>query len=353
MPIIDPTVALSTRQEAFCRHYAVSGNAADAARQAGYSERSARQTGCALLERPYIVERLRRIRLSWKRTERDEARILLARSEQAWDAAVASGSAYMMLRVLRFQAEIAGLVGSAKGTRARLWPLAHEDELGEVGAGEALEAGTEPGPLAEAVRCGRDRARGALERHHARRKALEGQEGFDGAAHEEAALKLAEAVEDRTRLPVCFEPPAPASPEDLPPADDPPEETYEDYPWAGRDRTGDADWIDDDRADGAEHDWLYQRRHGYADIYDPWSPEEVEQRRRSRIEREEEAPPPPRPDEDWDDEHRDDDWTGPAGKKRTKKKKKKGRKSRTGDGPDRQAGDWFDSVEFPPGHDIA
>ena len=47
MPIIDPTVALAARQEAFCRHYAVSGNAADAARQAGYSERSARQTGCS------------------------------------------------------------------------------------------------------------------------------------------------------------------------------------------------------------------------------------------------------------------------------------------------------------------
>ena len=118
MPIIDPAIALSTRQEAFCRHYAVSGNAAGAARQSGYAERSARQTGCALLERPYIVERLRRIRLSWKRTERDEARILLARSEQAWDAAVASGSAYMMLRVLRFQAEIAGLVGPAGGNRA-------------------------------------------------------------------------------------------------------------------------------------------------------------------------------------------------------------------------------------------
>ena len=353
MPIIDPTVALSTRQEAFCRHYAVSGNAADAARQAGYSERSARQTGCGLLERPYVVERLRRIRLSWKRTERDEARILLARSEQAWDAAVASGSAYMMLRVLRFQAEIAGLVKPVGGSRARLWPLAHEDELGEVGAGEALEAGTEPGPLAEAVRCGRDRARGALERHRARRKAMEGQEGFDGAAHEEAALKLAEAVEERMRLPVSFEPPAPVPANDLPPADDPPEKVYEDYPWAGRDQTGDADWIDDDRADGAEHDWLYQRRNGYADIYDPWSPEEVEQRRRSRIEREEEALRPRDPDEDWDDEHRDDDGTGPARKKRTKKKKKKGRKRNAGDGPERQDEDWFDSVEFPPGHDIA
>ena len=37
MSIIEPAVALSTRQEAFCRHYAASGNAADAARQAGYS----------------------------------------------------------------------------------------------------------------------------------------------------------------------------------------------------------------------------------------------------------------------------------------------------------------------------
>ena len=211
MPIIQPAIALSTRQEAFCRHYAASGNAADAARQAGYSERSARQTGCALLERPYVVERLRRIRLSWKRTERDETQIVLARLEQAWDAAVAAGSAYMMLRVLRFQAEIAGLVKPAGGTRARLWPVAHEDELGEIGAGEALEAGTEPGPLAEAVRRGRDRAERALARHRESREAMETQEGFDVAAHEEAARRLAAAVEERTRLPVCFDTPDRAS----------------------------------------------------------------------------------------------------------------------------------------------
>ncbi len=29
----------TTRQEAFCRHFVASGNAADAARQAGYAER--------------------------------------------------------------------------------------------------------------------------------------------------------------------------------------------------------------------------------------------------------------------------------------------------------------------------
>ncbi len=257
MPIIDPAVALSTRQEAFCRHYAVSGNAADAARQAGYAKGSARQTGCALLERPWIVERLRRIRLSWKRTERDEARILLARLEQAWDAAVASGSAYTMLRVLRFQAELSGLTRPAGAARARLWPMPEEDEFGEIEAGEAQEVGTEPGPLAEAVRSGRDRARCALARHHASREELEAQEGFDGAVHEEAARSLARAVEERERLPVSFETPAPV-PDDRPLADDPP---------------GHEDRIDGDRADGAEHDWLYQRRNGYDEIYDPWSPD--------------------------------------------------------------------------------
>ena len=310
MPIIQPAVALSTRQEAFCRHYAASGNAADAARQAGYSERSARQTGCALLERPYVVERLRRIRLSWKRTERDEAQIVLARLEQVWDAAVAAGSAYMMLRVLRFQAEIAGLVKPAGGTRARLWPVAHEDELGEIGAGEALEAGTEPGPLAEAVRQGHARAERALARHHACRKELEMQEGFDEAAHEEAARRLAAAVEERTRLPVSFEPPPPPPANDLPPplADDPPEEVYEDCPWAPDGGVGGEDRIDDDRADDAEHGWLHQLRYDYDEIYDPWAPEEVEERRLSRLEREQRHGDPFNLD---DEEDRDDDRSGP------------------------------------------
>ena len=268
MPFIDPAVALSTRQEAFCRHYTASGNAADAARQAGYAERSARQTGCALLERPYILERVRRIRMSWRRTERDEAQIVLARLEQAWDAAVASGSAYMMVRVLRFQTEITGLTQPAN--RAALWALPGEDEFEEIEAGEALEAGTVPGPLAEAVRRGRDRAERALARHRGSREALERQEGFDAAAHEEAARRLAAAVEERERLPVSFDPPPPPA-NDLAPADDPPEETYEDCPWA----VGDGDGIDDDRAslplakagDNAEHDWLHQRRYDYDEIY--------------------------------------------------------------------------------------
>ncbi len=306
MTFLDPTLSLSTRQEAFCRHYTASGNAADAARQAGYAARSARQTGSALLERPWIVERVRRIRMSWRRTERDEAQIVLARLKQAWDAAVASGSAYMMLRVLRFQAEIAGLTQPAN--RAVLWPLPHEDEFGEIGAGEAEEAGTGPGPLAEAVRRGQARAERALARHCESREAMERHEGFDEAAHARTAERLAAAVEERTRLPVRFGPP-PEPANDLPPADDPPEETYEDCPWAGGDG-GDEDRIDDDRAEGAETDWLYQRRNGYEDIYDPWAPDEVGERRRSRLEREERG--------------EDDDWSGPVTGTRKKKKKRTG-----------------------------
>ena len=130
---------------------------------------------------------------------------------------------------------------------------------------------------------------------------METQEGFDAAAHEEAARRLAAAVEERTRLPVSFDPPPPAN--DLPPpaeSDDPPGEAYEDCPWARDDGFTYDDradgTIDDDRADGAEHDWLYQRRNGYDEIYDPWAPEEVEERRQSRLEREE----------------RGDDWSRPA-----------------------------------------
>ena len=47
-----PFPVLSTRQECFCRHFVAGGNAAEAARRAGYAERSARQTGHALRPRP-------------------------------------------------------------------------------------------------------------------------------------------------------------------------------------------------------------------------------------------------------------------------------------------------------------
>lgn len=53
---------MTNRQRAFCDHYISTGNAAQAARQAGYSERSARTTGARMLAnadtKTYIAHKL-------------------------------------------------------------------------------------------------------------------------------------------------------------------------------------------------------------------------------------------------------------------------------------------------------
>ena len=191
---------LTLRQEAFCRHYAATGNAAGAAREAGYAEGSARQTGHDLLERPAIPERVRGIRAAWRAVEREEAQILLGRLEQAWDIAVEKGSATLMLRVIKLQAELSGLDRRNAGRRAGLWPLPGEDAMpdaGKTGAADAAEPGPPVGPLAEAVRRGRHRTERALALHRASRKALERYSDFDETDWLATARRLHATVEER------------------------------------------------------------------------------------------------------------------------------------------------------------
>ncbi len=206
-----PAAPLTLRQEEFCRHYAATGNAAGAAREAGYAEGSARQTGYDLLERPDIAERVRAIRAAWRAVERAEAQILLGRLEQAWDAAVEQGSASLMIRVVKLQAELSGLDRRGGGRRAGLWPLPGErpgdvagdvagDVPGEAAGGQAAEPGPPEGPLAEAVRRGRHRTERALAAHRASRKALERRKDFDEADWLATARRLHATVEER-RLP--------------------------------------------------------------------------------------------------------------------------------------------------------
>ncbi len=197
-----PDVPLTLRQEDFCRHYAATGNAAGAARDAGYAEGSARQTGYDLLERPDIAERVRDIRQAWHAVERAEAQILLGRLEQAWDAAVEQGSASLMIRVVKLQAELSGLDRRSARRRAGLWPLPGE-RLGDVPGEQAAPrpADTEPGPptgpLAEAVRRGRHRTERALACHRASRKVLEEYSDFDEADWLATAQRLHATVEER------------------------------------------------------------------------------------------------------------------------------------------------------------
>ena len=190
-----PPPPLTLRQEEFCRHYAATGNAAGAARDAGYAAGSARQTGHELLERSDIAARVRAVRAAWQTVEREEAQILLGRLEQAWDAAVEKGSASLMLRVIRLQADLSGLDRRHAHRRAGLWPLPI-DVPGEDARPDAGESGA-AGPLAEAVRRGRHRTERALALHRANRKALKRRKDFDEAAWLASAQRLHMTVEER------------------------------------------------------------------------------------------------------------------------------------------------------------
>ena len=276
-PVPEPRVMaryglLSTRQEAFCRHFVACGNAAEAARRAGYAERSARQSGHALLERSHIVERVRQIRLLWRQTARAEVQILLARLEQVWQAAAAAEAPHLMLRVVRFQAELSGVSREGHALRPDFWPLPDEDEFGEVAAAAAMTA---PGPLAQAVQLGRERAERALTRHEAQAagQTASGDGAANGAVHAPIrgaaaaeAERLRAEIEERRRL---LDPPAPApdSDRDLPPSplvERPfrPAPGFGDEPDIRRD--------DEEYIDGVESDWMNRLRGGVEPI-DPYA----------------------------------------------------------------------------------
>ncbi|MEQ8695983.1 MAG: terminase small subunit [Bauldia litoralis] len=111
---------LSTLQEAFCRHYAVSGNAAASARKAGYAEDYARQQGYENLHKPHIVIRLDEIRQGFAETAARESAILLSRLERIWRSADADDNLFAMLQAVGMEAKLSGLTGDREA-RLRLW----------------------------------------------------------------------------------------------------------------------------------------------------------------------------------------------------------------------------------------
>lgn len=52
------------RQSLFCRHYAIHGNAARAARESGYSQKFARQVAYELLNKPHVKEKISELKLN-------------------------------------------------------------------------------------------------------------------------------------------------------------------------------------------------------------------------------------------------------------------------------------------------
>jgi len=100
---------LNPRQESFCQFYARGGNAARAARLAGYSELSARTQGSRLLKEHSIRRRLAVIR--------EDLREEFAARERGWmdtldmicRQAVAEGALHPAVRAIEAQARIAKL----------------------------------------------------------------------------------------------------------------------------------------------------------------------------------------------------------------------------------------------------
>lgn len=105
---------LTSRREMFCRVYVACGNAADAARRAGYAEGSARQQGWRLLDDDAIrarIEELWRHAEQVRETDRD---LILDAAGQLFGAAMAAKSFNAAARALVLQAQLAGFVGPAR-----------------------------------------------------------------------------------------------------------------------------------------------------------------------------------------------------------------------------------------------
>lgn len=108
---LPPDPALTGRQAAFCEAYADNGNAAAAARQAGYAAGSAKVTGSRLLTKANVLERIGALREVRNRARAMDRKLILSRLEETWQAAMAAGRFHTAMQALRMMAELAGLSG--------------------------------------------------------------------------------------------------------------------------------------------------------------------------------------------------------------------------------------------------
>lgn len=74
-------MALNAKQKAFCRDYALYGNASKAAREAGYSVKTAYSQGWDLLRKPEVKKEIERIKAKSRSSKEELAQILWDRTE--------------------------------------------------------------------------------------------------------------------------------------------------------------------------------------------------------------------------------------------------------------------------------
>ena len=109
-----PANALTSRREMFCRVYVACGNAAEAARQAGYAQDGARQQGHRLLADDTITQRIQELWADAEAARSADRDLLIDKTEQLYDAAMAAKSFNAAARALGLQARLAGFTGPAR-----------------------------------------------------------------------------------------------------------------------------------------------------------------------------------------------------------------------------------------------
>ena len=102
-----PSRPLNRRQGKFCAHYALTGNAAEAARAAGYSERSAKNHGFRLLRDPRVDDRVYRMRVNG--AVKFGPVMAFARLEYLFRKASEAGDFRGAAHILTLQARLAGV----------------------------------------------------------------------------------------------------------------------------------------------------------------------------------------------------------------------------------------------------
>ena len=97
------TVQLKERQEKFCQAYLISRNATSAAKEAGYSERSAYNQGYELLKRPEIQRRLEELEEEYS-TDVD----VVSELEKQYEQAKTNGNGQTALKALELLSRVRG-----------------------------------------------------------------------------------------------------------------------------------------------------------------------------------------------------------------------------------------------------
>ena len=103
-----PADRLNPRQAAFCDHFEETGNAAEAARRAGYSEQSSRFQGSKLMADRNIQQHIATLKNIRARARAMDREVLMARLDDLYEEAMRHHRLNAAIQALRLMAQIGG-----------------------------------------------------------------------------------------------------------------------------------------------------------------------------------------------------------------------------------------------------